>query len=153
MDKIVSETYLTAIGKLKISATSTAVVKIEFVDEFVNADNGNHLTNLAAFQINDYLLGKKVPFTVPYEIIGTEFQKQVWKAISEIPYGETRTYMDIAEKVGKKCTRAVGSACKANPLPIIIPCHRVIKSDGTVGAYNGGEVNKKKLLMIEKAKI
>lgn len=98
---IVSETYLTEIGKIKISATPTAVVKIEYIEEYVNVDNGNNLTNLAAFQINDYLLGKKVPFTFPYEVKGTEFQKQVWKAISEIPYGETRTYKEIAEKLVK----------------------------------------------------
>ncbi len=151
MSVIVSETYLTEIGKIKIFATPTAVVKIEYVEEYVNVDNGNNLTNLAAFQINDYLLGKKVPFTFPYEVKGTEFQMQVWKAISEIPYGETRTYKEMAEKVGKKCTRAVGSACRANPLPIVIPCHRVIKSDGGLGEYNGGANIKKKLLMIEGA--
>ena len=85
MSVIVSETYLTEIGKLKIFATPTAVVKIEYVEEYVNIDNGNNLTNLAAFQIDEYLLGTKLPFTFQYEVKGTEFHMQVMKSICDIP--------------------------------------------------------------------
>ncbi|MCL2110299.1 methylated-DNA--[protein]-cysteine S-methyltransferase [Microgenomates group bacterium] len=79
---------------------------------------------------------------------GTEFQKEVWRAMREIPAGETRSYKWIASRIGRpKSTRAVGSACGKNPLPVIIPCHRVIKSDGSLGEYSGGGVEVKKALL------
>jgi len=81
---------------------------------------------------------------------GTEFEKAVWQALGEIPYGETRTYKWLAEKIGKSnASRAVGQALSHNPIPIIIPCHRIIESDGSLGGYSGGVDIKRRLLDIE----
>mgnify|MGYP001423614017 CR=1 FL=1 len=90
----------------------------------------------------------------PNELNGTEFQKSVWKQLLEIPYGETRTYKQIAEAISRpKSSRAVANACGANPYPLTIPCHRAVRSDGTLGGYSGegGIETKVKLLMSEGA--
>ena len=87
------------------------------------------------------------------KLSGTEFQIKVWKEISKIPYGETRTYKDLAIAIGKpNSSRAVANACGKNPYPVLIPCHRVIRSDGKIGGYSGpgGASQKKKLLLKEK---
>ena len=86
---------------------------------------------------------------------GTNFQRTVWKEISKIPYGETRTYKDLAIAIGKpNSSRAVANACGKNPYPVVIPCHRVIRSDGKIGGYSGvgGEKKKKELLRLENVK-
>ena len=86
---------------------------------------------------------------------GTDFQKRVWKEISKIPFGETRTYKDLATAIGKpNSSRAVANACGKNPYPVIIPCHRVIRSDGKLGGYSGvgGVKKKKELLKLENVK-
>lgn len=81
---------------------------------------------------------------------GTDFQKKVWRAIQKIPYGQTRSYAWIARQIGKpKAMRAVGQACGANPLPLIIPCHRVVASNGKIGGFTGGLFWKKRLLALE----
>lgn len=99
----------------------------------------------------DYFGGERVEFD--YEVepeSGTGFQRDVWRAMREIPYGETRTYGWIAQKIGKPgAARAVGNACGANPLPIIQPCHRVVASDGSPGGFSGGIPLKLKLLRLE----
>lgn len=84
---------------------------------------------------------------------GTSFQQKVWRQIVKIPYGETKTYKEIAEAIGHHHSfRAVGQACKKNPIPILIPCHRVVRSNGAIGGYSGGERLKKSLLDMEKNK-
>ena len=86
---------------------------------------------------------------------GTDFQRRVWKEISKIPFGETRTYKDLATAIGKpNSSRAVANACGKNPYPVIIPCHRVIRSDGKLGGYSGvgGVKKKKELLKLENVK-
>ena len=86
---------------------------------------------------------------------GTDFQRRVWKEISKIPFGETRTYKDLAIAIGKpNSSRAVANACRKNPYPVIIPCHRVIRSDGKLGGYSGvgGVKKKKELLKLENVK-
>jgi methylated-DNA-[protein]-cysteine S-methyltransferase len=94
---------------------------------------------LAAKELEEYFQGKRKSFKVPFDIIGTPFQKKVWNALSTIPYGKTVSYKDIAEKIkNKKAFRAVGTANGKNPLCIIVPCHRVIAADGTLGGYSGG---------------
>ena len=89
------------------------------------------------------------------ELTGTKFQLIVWEEISKIPYGETRTYKDLAIAIGKpNSSRAVANACGKNPYPVVIPCHRVIRSDGKIGGYSGvgGEKKKKDLLRLENVK-
>jgi O-6-methylguanine DNA methyltransferase len=83
---------------------------------------------------------------------GTDFQRRVWRALQKIPRGQTRSYGWVARKIGRpKAARAVGTACGANPVPIIIPCHRVIASDGSLGGFGGGLPLKRRLLALEKA--
>jgi O-6-methylguanine DNA methyltransferase len=102
-----------------------------------------------------YFTGKRVSFRQPLDLSGgTPFQKRVWKAMQKIPPGQTRSYGWLARRSGgKNKARAVGAACAANPIPIVVPCHRVIKSDGSLGGYGGGLGVKRKLLSVEKAAI
>ena len=97
-----------------------------------------------------YFSGKPVSFKCAMDFEGTDFQKRVWQVLSNIPYGNILTYKEVAQRIGRpKTARAVGSACGANNLPIIIPCHRVIASNGGLGGFSGGIRIKKHLLEIE----
>lgn len=101
-------------------------------------------------QIEAYLKGKLKDFHIPLKLSGTPFQKRVWAELTQIPFGETRSYQDIAKAVGSpSASRAVGSACGKNPIPIVVPCHRVIAKNGGLGGYSGGLGIKKTLLKIE----
>jgi len=105
-------------------------------------------------QLEDYLAGHRRRFEVPLDLsAGTPFQQTVWNALQAIPYGETRSYRDLAVAIGRsKAARAVGQAVGANPVPIIVPCHRVISADGSLGGFGGGISLKKKLLSLEGVK-
>jgi len=98
-----------------------------------------------------YFSGKPTTFRVSLDLAaGTLFQQKVWRVLCSIPYGQTRSYAWVARKLGKSgAARAVGTACGANPVPIIVPCHRVIASDGTLGGYSGGLAWKRRLLRLE----
>lgn len=105
----------------------------------------------AVRQLGEYFKGARKKFDLPFDIEGSDFQNQVWKALSKIPYGKTCSYKDIAKKIQKeKAFRAVGTANGKNPLCIIVPCHRVIAANGTLGGYSGGLAVKTKLLALEK---
>ncbi len=107
----------------------------------------------AAQQIYEYLAGKRQEFTLEINPIGTEFQMAVWDELKRIPYAETRSYRDIATAIGNpKAARAVGMANNRNPLPIIVPCHRVIGANGKLVGYAGGVEIKEALLMLERSK-
>ena len=102
-------------------------------------------------QLQEYFRGKRTVFDLPLQAAGTEFQVSVWKALLKIPYGQTRSYKEIAEKIKRpKAVRAVGGANGSNPVPIIIPCHRVISHDGTLGGYSAGLDIKTQLLELER---
>lgn len=104
----------------------------------------------AARELAEYCAGERKRFEVAFELSGTEFQCQVWAELFRIPFGETRSYHEIAEAVGRpKAVRAVGAANGANPLAVIVPCHRVIGSDGTLTGYAGGMDVKRRLLVHE----
>lgn len=106
----------------------------------------------AKTQLEEYFAGKRREFDVPLRMEGTEFQKKVWAALTEIPYGEVCSYADIAERVGSpKAARAVGMANHVNPVPVIVPCHRVIGKNGKPVGYAGGLDMKAWLLDLEKA--
>jgi len=110
----------------------------------------NALTDLAAAQLEEYFDGERREFDLPLDPSGTPFQMAVWKELLAIPYGETRSYKQIAENIGSpKAFRAVGLANNRNPISIIIPCHRVIGSDGSLVGYGGGLDMKQKLLELE----
>ncbi|QIO05183.1 methylated-DNA--[protein]-cysteine S-methyltransferase [Acinetobacter shaoyimingii] len=101
-------------------------------------------------QLNEYFAGIRKQFDVPLDFIGTDFQKQVWYALLSIPFGETRTYLEIAMQIGNvKAVRAVGAANGKNPISIIVPCHRVIGANGKLVGFAGGLENKQILLDIE----
>lgn len=101
-------------------------------------------------ELEEYFAGERRSFSVPFAFHGTDFQKRVWNALTEIPYGTTVTYKHIAIKIGKpQAVRAVGNANNRNPISIIVPCHRVIGSDGKLIGYGGGLGMKEKLLQLE----
>jgi methylated-DNA-[protein]-cysteine S-methyltransferase len=102
-------------------------------------------------QLGEYFNGSRKAFDLPIRLAGTDFQMKVWAALQEIPYGQTVSYKDLAQIIGHpRAYRAVGSANHHNPLPIIIPCHRVIKNGGLLGGYGGGVLMKEQLLQLEK---
>lgn len=105
-------------------------------------------------QLEEYFSGRLQNFDLPLKPKGTDFQKQVWKALLTIPYGETKSYEDIAKQIGKeKAVRAVGGANHVNPISIVIPCHRVIGKNGNLTGYGGGLEVKEKLLELERKKV
>lgn len=104
-------------------------------------------------QVLQYLDGKRDDFDLPLDLRGTPFQHSVWKAVLKIPYGQTRSYQSVAKSVRRaKAVRAVGAANGANPVPLVVPCHRVIASDGSLGGYGGGLEAKKRLLAMEQGR-
>jgi O-6-methylguanine DNA methyltransferase len=108
---------------------------------------------LAAYraELEEYFSGRRRRFDMPLDLRGTEFQKRCWQALLDIPYGETRTYAEIARAIGRpQAFRAVGMANHSNPIAIVVPCHRVIASDGTLCGYGGGLNLKAKLLELER---
>lgn len=101
-------------------------------------------------QVDEYLLGKRKEFDIPILLLGTKFQKQVWNSLLEVEYGQTASYLDIANKIDNpKAVRAVASANGANSIALIVPCHRIIESNGGLGGYGGGLDVKKRLLNLE----
>ena len=147
--------YNTKIGTIGIEENGTAITKVFFINEDVQEDiveeNETALLKDAIKQLNEYLDGKRSSFDLMLEPIGTEFQKKVWNALKEIPFGETRSYGEIAKIIGnEKASRAVGMANNKNPIAIIVPCHRVIGANGKLVGYAGGLDLKEKLLQLEK---
>lgn len=138
-------------GILKIGYTDTAIIFLKRVDQ-IDVDNEQSLlSNLAFDQVREYLKGHRRTFDFPYELHGTEFQEKVWNALCQIPYGETRTYKEIASVVGNpKACRAVGMANNKNPLMVVVPCHRIVGTDGNLIGYAGGLDMKKALLELER---
>lgn len=105
----------------------------------------------AVAQLSEYFIGRRKTFDLPIDPQGTAFQKRVWQELLRIPYGETASYGDIAERIGNpKACRAVGMANRRNPIPIIIPCHRVIGRDGSLTGFGGGLAVKERLLALER---
>lgn len=148
--------YDTEIGRIKISEKDEKIIGLVFSD-YKKEDEIEKETDAIRktyLQLKEYLSGKRKNFDIEIEMIGTEFQKKVWKELLNIPYGETRSYKDIAIAIGNgKACRAVGNANNKNPIAIIVPCHRVIGSNGSMTGYAGGLDIKEKLLKIEKYNI
>lgn len=143
--------YTTRIGYLKIGYNHTAITQVTLTDEINNLGKKSELSDQAYQQIEDYLNGKRKTFNVPIQLNGTPFQKQVWEALLTIGYGQTATYKAIACQVGnEKASRAIGMANNKNPIMIIVPCHRVIGTNGTLVGYAGGLEIKQFLLDLEK---
>lgn len=147
------------IGKLILIASDKGIREIVFeksTTKNIDAEkNDKHPILLKCEkELNEYFQGKRSDFSVPLEIEGTEFQKKAWKALTKIPYGKTKSYAEQAVRTGNyKAIRAIGAANGKNPIPIIIPCHRVIASTGHLHGFGGGLATKQKLLEIEGLKI
>ena len=146
--------YKTKIGTLIIVEKENKISRIETVkanSQYPKKEKvETKLIKEAYRQISEYLEGKRRIFTIPLLIKGTKFQEKVWNALLEIPYGETRTYGQIAKQIGnEKASRAVGRANHNNPIMIIVPCHRVIGSNKKLVGYAGGLDIKEKLLNLE----
>lgn len=143
--------FKSPIGIIKISYEEN-IKKIELVDEISGKASNDKILLLFKNQILEYLAGERKSFD-HLELLnpeGTDFQKSVWQALLKIPYGKTSTYKELANEIGKpKAMRAVGTAVGKNPFLIIVPCHRVIKSDGNLGGFAYGSEVKRKLLKIE----
>lgn len=143
--------YPTPIGNLKICYDQDVVTSIDLTDFQEEAGERNDLTELVYEQLMEYFKGERTMFDFPYVLRGTEFQKKVWKALCDIPYGETRSYKDIAIAINQPtASRAVGNANNKNLLMIVVPCHRVIGVNGSLTGYAGGLHIKEALLAIEK---
>jgi len=139
------------IGNLKISASEDSIVSIEFTTEEVTAVSPSSLLlREAQKQLEEYFHKERQEFSLPLSPYGTTFQQKVWKQLQQIPYGETRSYRDIAIELGNlRQIRAAATANGKNPIPIVIPCHRVIGSNGSLTGYSGGLEKKKWLLELE----
>ncbi len=146
-DSIDSIMLETPFGPITISSDKSAVKSIRLGNY---GEHGNsRLLKAAKRELEEYFDGKRKAFTVPVKTEGTRYQRKVWSATLKIPYGETRTYGWIAEIAGGSA-RSAGNALGANPIPIIIPCHRIIRADGEIGGYGGGLEIKRFLLEHEK---
>jgi methylated-DNA-[protein]-cysteine S-methyltransferase len=146
--------YDSPIGRIGIAETDGAVSHVFFENDGAPADFSPAETPLilrTAAQLAEYFGGKRRVFDVPLSPRGTDFQLAVWKALQSIPFGETRSYKEIAGLVGNpKAGRAVGMANNRNPIAILIPCHRVIGADGSLVGYGGGLPAKRFLLDLER---
>lgn len=137
---------------LYLVATETHLINIQFTQPQKALLQTTELLSIATIQLDEYFQGKRTTFSLPFKLTGTPFQLAVWKELQNIPYGQTTSYKEIAQKINKpKAYRAVGMANNKNPLPIIIPCHRVIGSNGKLIGYAGGLKLKNYLLELEKS--
>lgn len=141
--------FETEIGPITIKEEDGALVSVLF--SFTPDENPSPLLLEAKRQVLEYMNDERKVFNLPLSFHGSEFQRKVWKAINEIPYGETRCYGDLAKAIETKGFQAVGSTCGRNPLPLIVPCHRVIAKDGTIGGFSAPMAIKKHLLKKEGA--
>lgn len=140
-------------GRLTITEEGGAVTRLTFGDAG-EREESSPLLEEAARQLAEYFDGRRRVFELPLNPSGTAFQKDVWRALCGIPYGETRSYSDIARAIHRETAcRAVGMANHRNPIPIFIPCHRVIGADGSLAGYGGGTGIKKILLQTEGVRV
>lgn len=136
---------------LEIHIEEETITRVNFCEKALNRIVEGSFEEEVLRQFAEYFSGKRQAFDLPYFATGTPFQLMVWEELLKIPYGETRSYWELAEAIGKpKAARAVGNALNANPVAIIIPCHRVIASGGKLGGFGGGTELKRQLLELEK---
>jgi len=146
-------TYTTKIGDITIQSDKTALKGIFFgtKNNLEGVRQEDNLIKACHLQLEEYFAGSRTVFELPLNPEGSIFQKKVWEALLEIPYGETRSYGEIAKNIGNpKASRAVGMANNKNPLAIVVPCHRVIGSNGKLVGYGGGIPIKQQLLELER---
>lgn len=156
---ILYDIFDSPIGKLTVATDRTSIIALHIEgDRYFTAvpthwtrDKNEPLLQQARTELEEYFSGKRTTFDLPLSPTGTEFQKQVWDALRTISAGTTTTYGDLAQKIGRpKAVRAVGTAIGRNPICIIVPCHRVLASNGALGGYVAGTDRKQDLLSLEK---
>ena len=145
-------TISSPVGSLVLRASNKGLVSIDRgkAARLKGEAKAERNVALAASELAEYFAGKRRKFTVPLDLHGTPFQLQVWQTLRRIPFGKAVSYGEEARMLGKpKAARAVGSANGRNPVPIIVPCHRVVAGDGSLGGYSAGLPMKRKLLALE----
>ena len=151
-EQCASFAFDSAMGKILITADGEAVTGIRFASasDILEKGDGNVLAHNAAEQLREYFDGRRVHFTVPLRLFGSDFQQLVWSALADIPYGQVRSYKQVAGSIKRpSASRAVGMANNKNPILIMIPCHRVVGADGSLTGYAAGLAIKQKLLELE----
>jgi methylated-DNA-[protein]-cysteine S-methyltransferase len=152
-----ARTISSQVGDLVLLASEEGLAGLFFAhrigeNEVPGDDAGNVHLNAAEEQLGEFFAGTRESFEVAFDVAGTEFQKSVWAELSRIPFGVTRSYRDIAERIGNpKGVRAVGLANRSNPISVIVPCHRVIGANGALTGFGGGLEIKRRLLVFEGA--
>jgi methylated-DNA-[protein]-cysteine S-methyltransferase len=149
------------VGPLFLAASAKGLVRLEFKDRRLRINprttelrESKSAVEPYVRELNEYFAGDRREFSLPLDIRGTEFQLACWRALLEIPYGETRSYLDIARAIGHpQACRAVGMSNNRNPIAVIVPCHRVIASSGSLCGYGGGLDLKRRLLDLEQASV
>jgi methylated-DNA-[protein]-cysteine S-methyltransferase len=151
-DKISLCYYRSPYGLLEIRGSTDQLFSVSYRKSVSTRDNEeNRLTSEVVRQLDEYFRGLRRIFNLPLCLENyTSYQLTIWKLLSEIPFGETRSYSDIARQVGNSlAARAVGNACGQNPFLLIVPCHRVVRKDGTPGGFSAGLLLKQQLLKME----
>lgn len=145
--------YTFPCGSFRVAQVGDCIVSISAVQgPVLDYGTPTPLTRQLASQMEEYFQGNRKVFNIPYSLHGTPFQERVWQALCRIPYGHTRSYRDIAAEIGQpKACRAVGMANHRNPMMLVVPCHRVIGADGSLGGYAGGLELKRFLLSLEQS--
>jgi len=156
METIYYSAVQSPVGPLRIYCSEKGLVRLEFAEGRSRMPKKWRLVKLAekteeiTRQLDKYFHGSRTAFDLPLDLRGTEFQRRVWKALQRIPYGQTRSYAEVARQVGSpRAFRAVGQANNRNPVAIIVPCHRVVAAAGGLGGYGGGLPTKQFLLNLE----
>ena len=146
-----SAVYAFPFGFLKIGYRGEVLLLLQKVDGSNDDGKKTDFTDHVYREIMEYLKGERTSFDIAYELDGTAFQRKVWEELTKIPYGETRTYKEIAIAIGNpNASRAVGMANNKNPLMMVVPCHRVIGANGKLVGYGGGLAMKRELLAMER---
>ncbi len=139
--------YHSPVGWLQLVATDNAISGVSFVSEAGESVGNSPMLDLCQQQLGAYFDGTLTKFSVPLRLQGTPFQRRVWEALQTIPFGATWSYSELAQRVGNaKACRAVGGANHRNPIPILVPCHRVVGASGALTGYAGGLARKQALL-------
>lgn len=148
MARTVTRVVESPLGRLKLTVKDEHLIALDWTDDPAedSAEDGDHLLDEAARQLAAYFAGVRQDFDLPLSPAGTEFRQRVWAALRDIPYGATLMYGDVARQL-ETAPRAIGGACGANPIPIIIPCHRVRGTAGLVGYSGRGGLDAKQFLL------
>lgn len=142
------KSFVSLLGPITIFEEGGKIISLLF--SYSEHSDSSPLLEKAKEEIEEYFQGKRKTFDLPLDAKGTEFQKRVWKELLDIRYGETLSYGEIGDRIGTKAYRAIGNACGKNPIPILIPCHRVVGKDN-IGGFSLGLDLKRKLLDIERS--